>query len=142
MRISDWSSDVCSSDLERSHLEFHGQNSGELCHGDGLEAPERRRDRGFGVIPATKRRRAPMDIRQPGRFLRSRVGAAMAAPTNSRRSGLRPRRPECLAPRRRVGGVRSEERRVGKEGVSTCRSRWSPYHLKNKKTTNKLTSQK
>src|SRR3546814_11035207 len=46
-----------------------------------------------------------MDIRQPGRFLRSRVGAAMAAPTNSRRSGLRPRRPECLAPRRRVGGV-------------------------------------
>src|SRR3546814_20893793 len=24
--------------------------------------------------------------------------------------------------------VRSEERRVGKEGVSTCRSRWSQYH--------------
>src|SRR3546814_13428874 len=24
-------------------------------------------------------------------------------------------------------GERSEERRVGKEGVSTCRSRWSPY---------------
>src|SRR3546814_19480472 len=28
---------------------------------------------------------------------------------------------------------RSEERRVGKEGVSTCRSRWSPYHSKKKK---------
>src|SRR3546814_6983766 len=29
----------------------------------------------------------------------------------------------------RIGvGVRSEERRVGKECVSTCRSRWSPYH--------------
>src|SRR3546814_13677018 len=27
---------------------------------------------------------------------------------------------------------RSEERRVGKEGVSTCRSRWSPYHKKKK----------
>src|SRR3546814_12549097 len=27
--------------------------------------------------------------------------------------------------------VRSEERRVGKEGVSRCRSRWSPYHHKN-----------
>src|SRR3546814_8488628 len=28
-----------------------------------------------------------------------------------------------------VGGIpRSEERRVGKECVSTCRSRWSPYH--------------
>src|SRR3546814_16668030 len=25
-------------------------------------------------------------------------------------------------------GTRSEERRVGKECVSTCRSRWSPYH--------------
>src|SRR3546814_19098889 len=25
---------------------------------------------------------------------------------------------------------RSEERRAGKEGVSTCRSRWSPYHYK------------
>src|SRR3546814_15408231 len=31
-------------------------------------------------------------------------------------------------------GVRSEVRRVGKECVSTCRSRWSPYH--SKKTTN------
>src|SRR3546814_14446343 len=27
-----------------------------------------------------------------------------------------------------VTGRRSEERRVGKECVSTCRSRWSPYH--------------
>src|SRR3546814_15781908 len=29
---------------------------------------------------------------------------------------------------------RSEERRVGKECVSTCRSRWSPYHSKKKET--------
>src|SRR3546814_10959922 len=27
-----------------------------------------------------------------------------------------------------ISGMRSEERRVGKECVSTCRSRWSPYH--------------
>src|SRR3546814_14677549 len=26
------------------------------------------------------------------------------------------------------GALRSEERRVGKECVSTCRSRWAPYH--------------
>src|SRR3546814_14152831 len=32
----------------------------------------------------------------------------------------------------RFGGVRSEERRVGKECVSTCRSRWSPDHYKKK----------
>src|SRR3546814_12996095 len=30
---------------------------------------------------------------------------------------------------------RSEERRVGKECVSTCRSRWSPYHEKKKHNT-------
>src|SRR3546814_19616780 len=30
---------------------------------------------------------------------------------------------------------RSEERRVGKEWVRTCRSRWSPYHYKNKRAT-------
>src|SRR3546814_15096486 len=30
---------------------------------------------------------------------------------------------------------RSEERRVGKECVSTCRSRWSPYHSKKKTNT-------
>src|SRR3546814_8476174 len=28
----------------------------------------------------------------------------------------------------RICTLRSEERRVGKECVSTCRSRWSPYH--------------
>ena len=30
--------------------------------------------------------------------------------------------------RARMEVTRSEERRVGKECVSTCRSRWSPYH--------------
>src|SRR3546814_19870025 len=55
--------------------------------------------------------------------------------------------PDCIGPR--VGGCwfrpgsppmqrRSEERRVGKECVSTCRSRWSPYHYK-KKQNNKQT---
>src|SRR3546814_12587413 len=33
-----------------------------------------------------------------------------------------------------LGWRRSEERSVGKEGVSTGRSRWSPLHLKKKKT--------
>src|SRR3546814_11943141 len=35
---------------------------------------------------------------------------------------------------------RSEERRVGKECVSTCRSRWSPYHSKKKKQKKKHVS--
>src|SRR3546814_11473792 len=33
--------------------------------------------------------------------------------------------------------IRSEERRVGKECVSTCRSRWSPYHETKKKMNQK-----
>src|SRR3546814_16757290 len=36
-----------------------------------------------------------------------------------------------------AAGGRSEERRVGKECVSTCRSRWSTYHSKNIKKHNK-----
>src|SRR3546814_13111937 len=35
-------------------------------------------------------------------------------------------------PAEKVPAQRSEERRVGKECVSTCRSRWSPYHKKKK----------
>src|SRR3546814_18949031 len=38
--------------------------------------------------------------------------------------------PARAPPRHR--SARSEERRVGKECVSTCRSRWSPYHSKKK----------
>src|SRR3546814_21176278 len=41
----------------------------------------------------------------------------------------------------KAGGIdptlRSEERRVGKEWVSTCRSRWSPYHERKKYNTNR-----
>src|SRR3546814_12566952 len=52
------------------------------------------------------------------------MGWGASEPANAAAAGLR------------IGAVtlslgstpRSEERRVGKEGVSTCRSRWSPYH--------------
>src|SRR3546814_5143434 len=44
----------------------------------------------------------------------------------------------CTAESMQIGGgrepARSEERRVGTECVSTCRSRWSPYHKKKKNT--------
>src|SRR3546814_10833817 len=86
MRISDWSSDVCSSDLG-----FGG--SGPWC----LEAS--------GVIGA--------------------AGDHVGAQADQLLEGL------LYLGRRLPEGelvVRSEERRVGKECVSTCRSRWSPYH--------------
>src|SRR3546814_19067868 len=40
---------------------------------------------------------------------------------------------EIDAPVNVAAGPRSDERRVGKECVSTCRSRWSPYHYKKNK---------
>src|SRR3546814_13092169 len=82
MRISDWSSDVCSSDL--------GQENGQVRH-------------------------------------RGEAGKASAGWCRGREAGHHRRR------------ERSEERRVGKECVSTCRSRWSPYHeKKNAHTTMKM----
>src|SRR3546814_11525292 len=102
MRISDWSADVCSSDLtmefgvkptEVRHLigrlgEFHCalQVGGNLAH--------MANQHGFDVVCSNDRR--------------------ISVKTTAQVSG------------------RSEERRVGKECVSTCRSRWSPYHNKKK----------
>src|SRR3546814_15024080 len=64
-------------------------------------------------------------IHSPTLLLRSGIGPA----EELARAGIAP-----IADRRGVGRnlvnhpFRSEERRVGKECVSTCRSRWSPYH--------------
>src|SRR3546814_954660 len=84
MRISDWSSDVCSSDLTVQG----GDGNGVKSHG-----------------------RAYTVARVPFKAVEKSLGN-----------------------RHRQANGRSEERRVGKECVSTCRSRWSPYH--SKKNTN------
>src|SRR3546814_2603518 len=91
MRISDWSSDVCSSDL---HVPISLVTSS---------------------LP-----RSPVAAQPP-----------MIADI---RPALPPARTMFSPPGRNLGGSlsawlsgRSEERRVGKECVSTCRSRWSPY---------------
>src|SRR3546814_10246812 len=76
MRISDWSSDVCSSDLLMPRMRH-------LLMRSGLSQDETDMLRG--------------------------VCTAMIHSAGKNRT-------------------RSEERRVGKECVSTCRSRWSPYH--------------
>src|SRR3546814_10918468 len=80
VRISDWSSDVCSSDL-----------------GTDRKGPTPR----CAPVRAT--------IRRPESCRQARIRAAHS------RAVLR-------------AAGRSEERRVGKECVSTCRSRWAPYH--------------
>src|SRR3546814_5204357 len=84
MRISDWSSDVCSSDLVQ-------QVGG---------------DKAWLIID---------DTALPKKGTASVGGAPQYASALGKNANC-----QTL--------VRSEERRVGKECVSTCRSRWSPYH--------------
>src|SRR3546814_13848788 len=96
MRISDWSSDVCSSDL--LHPQPAVDEAARLLGGDEVVKLEVRdhldRDRTEGDDRGD--RIEPAQRRVPARH------------------------------------HRSAERRVGKECVSTCRSRWSPYHYKKK----------
>src|SRR3546814_12066280 len=99
MRISDWSSDVCSSDLAADLAADAGVGGGALCFVEHLR------------LGRAALRRAAEERLQ--RLLGGRIGAGAR--------GAGGRRDE-----REIG--RSEERRVGKECVSTCRSRWSPYH--------------
>src|SRR3546814_8686057 len=91
MRISDWSSDVCSSDLAT-------------------------------VASSTK---APVNSTQPVAIFASVEGS------RPRRASPAHRASNTGVPTRITKGLtawRSEERRVGKEGVSACRSRWNQCH--------------
>src|SRR3546814_15377730 len=100
MRISDWSSDVCSSDLSNEDLRKilavpnHIRPIAYLCLGYVNE---------FSDKP---------DLENAGWLPRLEVSKVICYDqwSSNDPSG------------------RSEERRVGKECVSTCRSRWSPYH--------------
>src|SRR3546814_10921838 len=115
MRISDWSSDVCSSDLGAA-----GEDAREL-------APDK-------VVGAARKTIVHFS-QQP--IFALLVPARLHA--DEQPFALHPLAVEdememalfdifrALAFDRRPG-ARSEERRVGKECVSTCRSRWSPDH--------------
>src|SRR3546814_12605814 len=120
MRISDWSSDVCSSDLEAPgfglvNLAFEFADD----VGDGFRqrvdlslAQVLTRDKDMLV----KRHDALPSIWPIAGF------APIARPLR-----LSSKLHELVQSKRGEWHVRSEERRVGKECVSTCRSRWSPY---------------
>src|SRR3546814_12643083 len=114
MRISDWSSDVCSSDLRLD-----------------------RQSHGVSALSADLHRHHP---RVPG----GRLLPRLSAPETDLRRGrsLRPARAKPRHQDETLGCDRSEERRVGKEGVRTCRSRWSPYHYKKNKTRNRRNKKK
>src|SRR3546814_1348008 len=68
-------------------------------------------------------------------FVMAAVCISIAAPMQALRAGYdadrNPAQRVSIGDiRRTVADVRSEERRVGKECVRTCRSRWEPYHYK------------
>src|SRR3546814_18626493 len=102
MRISDWSSDVCSSDLRDST----GAPTLDPALADALADP-------ILVDP---------DLGQQAN------GDALRPPARPPSGGLPPVDIAPIAPAAAPSRHRSEERRVGKECGSTCRSRWSPYH--------------
>src|SRR3546814_14353333 len=96
MRISDWSSDVCSSDLPLRNACRDGPGIENECG------------------PAV-----------------GENGAAGKG-RNSAERGQQRRNENVLASEDCTDDERSEERRVGKECVRTCRSRWPPSHQKKK----------
>src|SRR3546814_20135902 len=140
MRISEWSSDVCSSDHQRRRLVAADPHARALAcvddisrklaartavhrdghHGNVVAIGDRAEDRRQDVACATALR---VEIEETVALAQVRehslaIGAAVVAPGpfgDSRNRALQ-RRPEA--------------RRVGKEGVGPCRSRWSPNHEK------------
>src|SRR3546814_14849217 len=148
MRISDWSSDVCSSDLRglrRGGLRCCGWGGGVRGGGGAVAAAgDARRDDCSG----DDGKLAHGDVPDGVPILRSAGQAAVIAGIKplSRAAGeggrtasgegpLPPRLPTPRpVPAAAVLAVapRSEERRVGQECVSTCRSRGAPYHSKKK----------
>src|SRR3546814_1547683 len=145
MRISDWSSDVCSSDLDRSG-DLLAQNL--VRHADHRRLLHRRMEMERGLDLERRDVVAAADdqfLRPPGHDqIAILVDEAEVA-------GLGPAALEALRRRFEIVpvsarmflpaidfaddagfgddmAVRSEARRVGKECVSTGRSRWSPYH--------------
>src|SRR3546814_15376236 len=116
MRISYWSSDVCSSDLVKMSLDTYGTNEEMLAK---IQAGATGYDIVFpsvwmqdvmyklGLLAKT-------DISSHPRF-KNIDPAAIRAQTD-------PKAQYCLP-----YAWRSEGRGVGKEVVSTCRSRWVPY---------------
>src|SRR3546814_12340874 len=115
MRISDWSSDVCSSDLA------------DRCNPSVDRATELRQDlracRGLvRCDPLCSVELIDVEtVTRPGDRASRLCGSIDIGTRHLARASIH------------LGDERSEERRVGKECVSTFRSRWSPYTAQKKK---------
>src|SRR3546814_11325941 len=130
MRIVDWSSDVCSSDLGELDLPQAALLVGLLRapeSADPVEQPEEAQARRASVLA---------DMVEAGVIEQAEADAAAASPIEASERTRGVTLTAVLAPHyvewvrqqtiHAVGEDRSEERRVGKECVSTGRIRWSP----------------
>src|SRR3546814_16375062 len=104
MRISDWSSDVCSSDL----LSNIALSSPATIAASDVAAFDNLTVVAGGAVTGTGLLQSGLATNVSGSDLS--LGAITAGTDID------------------LTATRSEERRVGKECVSPCRSRWSPYH--------------
>src|SRR3546814_16766441 len=111
MRISDWSSDVCSSDLSQDQVRLNGH---ALQCRVTTEDPENGFTPDYGRLLAY-RSPAGFGIRLDGG---TAYGGAVVTPYYD----------SLLVKVTAWAPTRSEERRVGKECGSMCRFRWSPYY--------------
>src|SRR3546814_13158389 len=119
MRISDWGSDVCSSDLEDAAFGYIFCAKPGVDQWVGIEREAHGR-----FFPFADRNRittAATDRVTLSRHENLEAEPALIGETVA--FGRIERQRDAVTDRR--GNGRSEERRVGKEGVSTCRSRWS-----------------
>src|SRR3546814_14345537 len=112
MRISDWSSDVCSSDLQ-------WRLAGCPVDPTQITLPT------LCVIPAQDRIVPPASATALADAI---PGAERLTPAAGHIGMVVGARAEKAVWQPLLAWIRSEERRVGKECVSPCRSRWPPEH--------------
>src|SRR3546814_15534321 len=122
MRISDWSSDVCSSDLFPCSDGRPGTPPGPVARKSPPSPLVR--------CPLQESKTMSKNKMLSRALFAALVGAATFGAQAAEEPGFYL---GAGAGQSFVDETRSEERRVGKEGVSTCRSRWAPYNKQKNK---------
>src|SRR3546814_19522316 len=133
MRISDWSSDVCSSDLsERRGRQRRVRRRGREGHDEGLLRLAKKSD---GRFPRERFEQEREDDEHLEREREQHDADERRQADDEIPAELRGEVEHEAedGERRELDDARSAERGVGKEGVSTCRSRWSRDHSKKKR---------
>src|SRR3546814_16398474 len=126
MRIRDWSSDVCSSDLMAVFVPGFSPGRFELIEVTELPLLA---DEPTVISPAANALYTK-HLAKYNEFKGVHMVSLFSTAAGHIYTAKKPMRSigDLKGLKLRTSLARSEERRVGKECVSTCRSRWSPYH--------------